>query len=184
MCSLSGPAPLSAYSSLSTFRCPDACESWTMAMSVDRPSMDPDLDGGGLNQEEEEKFINDNLIYIETFLGKLKNGEENLPATSRERVNTFRKEWEGFFLSSSGARNRPSVELPRAATAVLVSTGAIPKRRVHENLGPASTSHRAQEVDSSTSSDSSEDTNESIVPPPWSAGRRRESLTRKKSRRW
>jgi hypothetical protein len=40
--------------------------------------MDPDLDDGGLNQEEEEeeKCINDNLIYIEKFLCKLKKSEK------------------------------------------------------------------------------------------------------------
>lgn len=85
----------------------------------------------GLSQEEEEKYISDNLAYIGKFLATLQGRERQLPPKSLASVKHFRDEWSVFFIEeSSSSSEAPSGTRSEGQTRQRSgeATGAIPKR--------------------------------------------------------
>lgn len=96
-----------------------------------------------VSQDEEEKFIKENLEYVHEIFGKLQQRETQLPADSRHRLHEFKLCWRRFFEESSvvGANKN---DARHAATTSASSSkdrsknddnrqlGAIPKKRLNE----------------------------------------------------
>lgn len=115
-----------------------------------------------LSQEEEEKYITDNLAYIGRFLANLQGKDNQLPLKSRADVEHFRNAWSHFFIEeSSSSSEAPSGTKSSDVLTNLPSgeaTGAVPKRV--SRVLKASVEKKKKEIsdsDQSTDSTSSED---------------------------
>ncbi|XP_018023857.1 uncharacterized protein LOC108679677 isoform X1 [Hyalella azteca] len=77
-----------------------------------------------LTKEQEENFIQDNLQYIDVFLNDLKQREEQLPSTSRARIEEFKASWGVDFEKAV-----PDSNVGIQPDSALQSTGALPERK-------------------------------------------------------